>query len=221
MFIELTEILVCPACGPGHGLVAVVQRARERRILEGWLGCPACESRHPIAGGEVRLQGCREPPDGRDASDGQDAPDGRYARGGRREPPRDAAVRIAALLGLHERPGGYVLLGPGLDPAAGGVAGLGEGVEVMALGGGPGAPEEGVTRLRGAPPGALPIASGRLRGMALLGGGEAEVAEAARTLGPGGRLVVLRPGEAVRRVLEGLPLETLAEEAETLVAVRR
>lgn len=74
--------------------------------------------------------------------------------------------------------------------------------------------------LHGVSPGRLPFRSGRLAGVALSGVPEGALAEAARVLGRGGRLVVLGPpADAVERVKE-LSLQVLAAEARGLVARR-
>lgn len=213
MHIELTESLVCPLCHPGQGLVALVEEISERRIRRGALGCPACERRYPIVGGHVRFE----------------APVGGGEEASDRAPSRDAAVTVAALLGLEERDEGIVLLGAGLAGLASEVAGLAPSVEVVALAPSGGASPEpsrpGPTRFHGVAEGRLPFVSGRLRGVALRGGDPAGVREAARALARRGRLAVLRPTAAVSDLLaseggaEGL--EILASEERAAVAVRR
>lgn len=226
MFIELTEILVCPVCRereaeasalPAQGLVARVDRLDGRRVLEGFLGCPHCEVRFPIRGGVVRFAAegtrARRPPAG--PAD-----------------PEEAALLVPALLALQDEAAGYVLLGRGLTAVAGDVAAAAEGVELVALTdsgeeagsyGGVSGPDSGRSRvslLRVEDPARLPLFSGRLRGIALVGGDEPTVREAGRILEPGGRLAILVPSEEAVEAVERGPLRTLAAEPRALVAVR-
>lgn len=201
MHLELSELLACPRCGPGQGLVVSVDRIEDRRVREGWLACPGCDARYPIGRGGIDF--------------GEAAGGGGDSGGG---DPEDA-VRVAALLGLREG-GGVVLLGAGLESAAAGVAELAGGVEVLALSlapDGPAAPR--VTRLLGVRGGALPLHGRRLRGAALAGGSPELLAEAARVVRPGGRVAVLRPTPDLD-VPGELPLRVLAAEAAAIVAER-
>lgn len=257
MFLELTELLVCPACRPAQGLVALVERMEGRRVVEGFLGCAGCEARYPIRSGEVHFGGGavpegaagqaeavrsgREPPAVEDS--GADRPGG-AGRG--RASPEERALLLAALLGLQEGGGGVVLLGRGLARAAAALARLAAGMEVLALADAAREPADGslgagasgsdrgagrTTTLVGVPPDALPLFSGRLRGVALVGGRaddpaadgltEGELGEGVRVLATGGRLAVLRPGAWVARRAAELGMEVLAAEERALVAVRR
>ena len=211
MFIELTELLVCPACRPGQGLVARVDRLEGRRVVEGSLGCPACEARYPIRGGVARF--AREPWPGRSAAAG---------------PPEVAlealTTLLAALLGLEEGGGGYVLVGHGLAAAAPGLRTIAAEREIVALGVPPEAGEETevgrVSWLQGVDPGRLPFFPGRFRGVAFTGGTSVAVEEAIRLLGPRGRLVLLRPAEEDARTVSSGPLEVLASDPRAIVAIR-
>lgn len=246
MFIELTEVLVCPACREreaaegsrpaaaagslsAQGLVARVDRLEGRRVLDGHLGCPHCDARYPIEEGVVRF-----------AATGPDA-------GPDRADPGEAELLVPALLGLQEEASGYVLLGPGLAEAAPRISAAVEGVEVVALAGSEGAPREesGIASREatgdvsregsGSAPGGgrprvsllwvedaahLPLYSGRFRGVALVGGTVSMVGEAVRILAPRGRLAILVPSEEAVRAVEGAPLETLAADPRAIVAAR-
>jgi len=92
--IELTELLCCPRCGPPHGLIALVDRMEERRILDGRLDCPMCEARHAILEGVVYLD-----------------PDLDRAVQGTADLPTDAATIAAALLGPPDGPETLLLAG--------------------------------------------------------------------------------------------------------------
>lgn len=224
MRVELTEVLACPVCLPDEqGLVAVVDLREGERMREGYLGCPRCETRFPVRGGDVHF-GSREA--------------GEAAPGEGEADPERRAVEVGALLGLTGEAGGYVLLGPGLGAAAALLARAVASVEVLALGPGPpaGGPPAGgeafrggrtpaageagerPTRLLTGRPTPLPVRSSRLRGVALRTADAAAVAEAARALGPGGRLVLFGPEETAVRAVEASALRVLAAEERALVA---
>lgn len=272
MLLDLSEVFVCPVCRPTQGLVVLVDEIRDRRVLRGHLGCPACDARYPVERGTLRFDavtagggdgaateaatgeadgagGAPPGPAPGDAADADDAPAAAGAaellRGVSR---REAAVRLAALLGLPEAEGPFLLF-PALADLADPLAGTAEDEEVLALapadrpgasggaarGGRPGEAGDadasgpasqdvgpaGVTRVHGAPPGDLPLFSGRLGGAALMAGPAEHVEEAARVLREGARLVVLEPDREARDAVGGTPLELVAEEARALVAVRR
>ena len=220
MFIELTEILVCPACRTegadeyAQGLVAVVQSRSERRVVEGWLGCPQCEARYPIRGGLVHFSD-EEPEAAPSAIE------------------TERALQAAALLGAHEA-AGYLVLGRGLDAIAEPLSRLAPGCEVVAVGclgvvPGPGGTSRRVSRLQGTVEEALPFRSGSISGIALREPDRSVLMEALRVLRPAGRLVVFGPerlppagdsrsGLAAVEGIEGL--EVVAKEEHVLVAVR-
>ncbi|MGH7444651.1 MAG: Trm112 family protein, partial [Longimicrobiales bacterium] len=111
MYILLTDILTCPRCGPEFGLILLADRMEERRVLAGVLGCANCREHYPITGGYGAF-GSGWPIE-------TDAPND------------DAAVRLAALLGVTEGPGFVLLVGA---PAthAGALADMIPGLEVVA-----------------------------------------------------------------------------------------
>ncbi len=207
MFIELAEILICPACRSGSedslsGLVAVVDDLRDRRVMEGWLGCPACRARYSIRDGVVRFGPASASPFLEDP---------------------ELGLRAAALLALHERPG-YVLTGQGLESIGGELAGFAAEAEVVALSTGAAHPGV-VSRLIGVVDDGLPFRPGTVTGAALLDAGPGSLDEAARVLRPAGRLVVFQPSRLsatgqVEAALRAAGLEPLAVEAEAVVAVR-
>lgn len=220
MLLDLSESLACPRCGPPRGLVVLVDRMEGRRVRDGRLDCPACESRFPLRAGAIRFDlagGTAETPTGTaEAPAGPASPDGRDDG----EPAEDA-VAAAALLGIrHGR--GVVVTGPGFVPA-GELSRLCGGCEVVRLAG-PGAATEdaagaAVTTVVGASADALPLLSGRALGVVLVAPVPAELHEAARVLVPGGRLVVLRPSGSGSP--DDPPFETLATDPRALVARRR
>ena len=207
MHILLTDLLTCPRCGPGFGLILLGDRIENRRVLEGVLGCPNCRERYPVRKGFGDL---RAPPRSSLPAVLPPAP----------ADDEETVTRVAALLGVREGPGYLVLAGP-VARAAPALAGLLERVEVVTM-----APElrewkeeEGVSRLTASP--GLPFQSRRIRGVFLDGpSGASFLEEAVRVVGPGGRIVV-RGGEGGgRKTLEEGGLEVLVEEEETVVAVR-
>jgi len=203
MHILLTDILSCPRCGPGFGLVLLADRVEERRVLEGRLGCPNCREQYPVHGGalDARLPG--EAP----SAEPEAAP----------EDP-GAAVRLAALLGLAEARGTVLVAGPGAALAPE-IAALVPELEVVALASEPEDGEErpGVSRV--ASGAALPFRSGTLRGVALTGGADpARLAEAARVLQPGARLVVERAPAGTAQTIAALGAQVMLEQEGTVVA---
>lgn len=207
MYLPLTDLLTCPRCGPDHGLILLANRIEDRRVLEGTLGCPRCHARFPVVDGFADLRVDSTVP-------------------GRGEPPiaaaedREAAIRMAALLGLAEGVRYVLVVGPGVAHAPG-VAALVEGVEVIACAEAVRGwdEEHGVSRL--AADGTLPFASGMLGGVALTGPGSADLLEeAARVLARAGRLLLEPAPEGAVERLEGLGLALLAQEGEVVVATR-
>lgn len=83
MFIPLVDILRCPTVHEETWLVASIDRAHERDIVEGMLGCPSCFAEYPIRDGVVVF----------DAK----APDTAYGA-----PSDEDAVRLAAALDLTD-----------------------------------------------------------------------------------------------------------------------
>lgn len=234
---------MCPACRPGQGLVARVDQLEGRRVVEGFLGCPNCEARYPIREGVVRFEdegaspGAGEPPG--DPSEtatvvaalmGLEKNGSGYvllghglARVAGLVASLAEGVEVVALARAGEAPGRARAPGPGVDVPGSGADAKGPGADAP----GPGAegPEEEqgggrASLLEGCDPDRLPLFSGRFRGVALTGGTGPAVEEAARLLGPRGRLVVLAPSEEARRAAAEGPLEVVASDARALVAVR-
>lgn len=216
MQIELSEILTCPDCRSPQGLIVLVDELDdEGRVRDGDLGCSRCQRRYPIRDGVVDLLG----------GGGSGEPE-RVAEGdGGRPSPRELAAEIGGLLDLRSA-SGPVVLGHGLAPAAGPLAGLLEGVSLLALAeeavaeqeAGDGAADSFTLVL--APAGRLPLLTGKAEGVALWKPGPGVLEDARRALAPGGRLALLRPGEEARRELEGSGLEVLASEERAAVARR-
>ncbi len=216
MHLALTDILTCPRCGPPFGLILLAEDVRERRVLEGVLGCANCRERYPVRGGFAELRWPRG-----EATPGQpfagDAPAG-AAPGG-----APVAERLAALIGMGGSGGGErsfsLVLGPGAGAAAA-MAGLVPGAEVVVADpSSAGWPElSGVSRMAVAA--ALPFADRSVRGVALTAGSDPGLLEdAARVLNPMGRLLVEEAGAEVEARLVAAGLRVVAREGSTLVAV--
>jgi hypothetical protein len=80
---------------------------------------------------------------------------------------------------------------------------------------------ERVTRIVGVDGSDLPIFSGRIGGVALLGGPAGAVDEAVRVLRTGGRVAVVDPDAGVLDAAEELGVEVAARDDRALVGVRR
>lgn len=205
MHILLTDVLACPRCGPEFGLVLLADRVEDRRVLEGRLGCPNCREQFPVVRGALDARppaertGMAEAPASTDDAD------------------PDAAVRLAALLGLADARGTVLIAGPGaaLAPA---VAALVDELEVVALVAGPGSEGErpGVSRI--AAGAALPFRGRTLRGVALTGGAGLPLEEALRVLQPGARLVVEGAPAGTAAALSSLGARVMLDQEGTVVA---
>lgn len=204
MHLELTQILVCPHCGPPNGLIAFVDRMEERRIVEGRLDCPLCERRHAVRDGMVLLG---------------DAAEEGAGVGGPEAADEHPAPTAAALLGPPEGPE-ILLLAGGAQFLAPAIADLRPEAAVVTLGPGstgrhprvyPVMPSRGGEH--------LPFRPGTFGGAVLTGDRSDLVAEVAPTLAAGARLVVLAPRGA--RPDRSVPsLRELAADSRAWVGVR-
>lgn len=62
MFIPLVDTLRCPNQHDETWLVASIERAEERDIKQGLLGCPSCYAEYPVVDGIVRFDDAERPP---------------------------------------------------------------------------------------------------------------------------------------------------------------
>lgn len=205
MYLPLTDLLVCPRCGPDHGLILLADEISDRRVLAGALGCPRCRERYPVVEGFVDLRVDPVPAAVEAVAAAED---------------REAAIRLAALLGLAEGIAYTLLVGPSVVHAPA-LAELIEGLEVVACseslrGWGE---ERGVSRLAAGQ--LLPFRTYSMGGVAMTGHDSAGLlAEAARVLSPAGRMLWEPvPVDAEAR-LTGVGLRVVAREGEVLVAAR-
>ena len=201
MHILAVDILICPRCGPGFGLVLLADRIQNRRVMEGRLGCANCREQYPVAGGFGDL---------------------RYPLGGPR-PDRalavaeqEDAVRTAAMLGVGQGPGWFLLVGSAAA-AAEPISDLIPDLELLGAETGLWSwPERpGISRLAAAD--RLPFATGSVRGIAWNEKTASPLEEAVRVLAPGGRLVATGGTDLGTR-LELLGLRALLNENGTVVA---
>ncbi|MCY3698470.1 MAG: hypothetical protein OXH46_02365 [Gemmatimonadetes bacterium] len=237
MFLELAEVLDCPDCEASAGLVAFVDRAASRRVVEGRLGCPLCEIEVPIHRGTMRFDlsdaarrtapGAAAAPPAATALEATAAPAGSAG-----EAAPDAALRLAALLGVSDRAGMAVLLGPGLAACAPAIARLGDRLEVLVWLPDPGedatsaavAIEDlvvGVDPLLGAAPDRWPIRSAALHGIALCAPLTLQLSEITRCARPGARLVVEAPTPPDLDSLAGSEFAEIASDRTVWVGERR
>ncbi|WP_420633678.1 hypothetical protein [Candidatus Palauibacter sp.] len=225
MFIELAEVLDCPDCRSSAGLVAFVDRAEARRVIEGRLGCPLCEIEVPIRGGTMRfdLSGAA-----RRASEAVSAA-GSVPAPPPPSPAAETALLIGALLAVTGRAGMVVLLGPGPAAHAARVAHMGDRLEALAWLDDAGESTvtkiedlaAGVDPLRGAAPDGWPVRSGALHGVAMAGPVALSLSEAERCARPGARLVVTSPTPADLDSLAGSGFHELAADPTAWVGERR
>lgn len=205
MNVLLTDLLTCPRCGPGYGLILLVDHAESHRVLEGSLGCANCSLRYAVRGGFADLRGGGAgQPDRLPPEPGADA---------------EAAYRLAALMGVSEGPGFVLVVGPGAGLASG-LAELLPELEVVAVAGSLESQGEtrGISRL--AYRGQLPFRTGSMRAVALTGEASSALEEGARVLAGGGRLVLEPAPAGVAERLRSLGLEVVAADSGTVVAAR-
>ena len=207
MYILLTDRLICPRCGPGHGLILMASRIENRRVLDGELGCSNCREQYPVRDGFADLRPRPAAP--------LEAPD---------QPPepgeRERALRLAALMGAPEGPGFALIVGGDarLAPA---IADMIEQLEIVASYAPLAAWSErtGVSRVATGP--RLPLTRGAMRAVALTGpAGDVSLEDAARVVSPVGRIVLdPAPADAESR-LEAVGFEIAASQEATIVAKR-
>ena len=198
MHLLITDQLTCPTCGPGYGLILLADRVEGRRVYEGRLGCANCERKYMVSAGIASFTEAEAPTVRPMAVD---------------------AIRLAALLGVGEGPAQLLMIG-GFDDVAPIVADMIADVEVIVANSGPIASAErmGVSKLR--IDAALPLHDRSMRGVALDGALTHLVTEAARVCALAARVVVIEATATTRAAVTGSGLHIVADEADTIVAVR-
>jgi len=208
MHILLTDVLTCPRCGPDFGLILLADRLEDRRVMEGRLGCANCREQYPVRNGAVDVRIPGTAPDAEPSPADAEVGDA-----------QEAAVRLAALLGLADARGTVLMAGPGAA-LAGHLAALLPELQVVAFTPAPGdrAAAPGVTPMAGSLA-RLPFRGGKLRGVALTGGAqEGELAEGLRVLQTGARLVVENAREGTADALGRLGAQVMLDQEGTVVA---
>ena len=200
MNLQLTDQLTCPRCGPEYGLILLADRVEARRVYEGRLGCAKCRTHFVVKDGVADLV-VGEPADG--AVDVDTDPS-----------------RLAALMGVTEGPAMLLLLGA-FERAAEEISARLEDIELVVAHGAIQAGDEriGVSRIRIGE--MIPLRDGGMRAVAVANGSDAaQVRGAARVCALAARVVITNISDEVRASLPQLGLHVLAEQGETLVAVR-
>jgi hypothetical protein len=170
----------------------------DRRIIEGRLGCPICESQYPIHGGIADLRteptAVQEP-----------------------ETRPYTALELAALMGVTQGPG-FALLSGGMPTLAAELAETVADLEWIELGRSFAARPEraGVNRLS-VNNGIVPLRAGTVRGAIVLDRGRS-LRDIVRSLRPAARLVLAQPDDAAIAELNDLGMRTLVRNDALLVA---
>jgi hypothetical protein len=169
MFVELLEKLRCPNEHEPSPLIATASLTENRHIIEGTLGCPVCHAEFEVHEGALNLGGSFIQPMLRpDALSDENM------------------MRTAALLGLDERGGLYVL-----DFISSyftsGLAELSPASRFIALSGNAGIP--GASAVIIGHGDGIPLAAGCARGIVLDSTAPKLLRSAVQVLAPGGRLV--------------------------------
>jgi len=171
MFVEIVDALRCPRAHEESWLVLAAQRTEDRHVLEGTLGCPVCHATYPIHDGIADFSST--PPRDRPIVDAALT-----------LPPAD---HLAAMLGLGDALGFVVLVGA-WGTRAGELLEQLDAPPLLLV-----EPPAGITMghgLSGVRAGAaLPLASGAARAVATDAEDPTRVADAARAIRVGGRLV--------------------------------
>jgi uncharacterized protein YbaR (Trm112 family) len=204
----LTDRLTCPRCGPRFGLILLAHRMEDRVVDEGVLGCANCRDNFPIVRG---LGDLRAPPRG-DLGGGFVGEPSAAAE--------EPGARLLAQLGIQGGPGTVALVGEPARAAREVAATLRE-IHVAAID--PDLvhwPEANrVSRIVAAP--GLPFFDATLRAVAIDGRLDPTwLAEAARVVAPGGRVVVSHAPDDTAAALERARLRVIVSDLETVVAAR-
>ena len=210
MHLVLTDLLVCPKCGPDAGLIVLAEQLSNRRILEGALGCPVCREQYRIRAGLADLR-----------TDTSPLPESRSVAGAGAEQEGDnEALRLAAYLGLRDGRGYALLLGEagwhGRE-----IGRMLPGLELIVINGGvqEQSEAEGVNRLLADT--MVPLRERSMRGVVAGAGTEgALLQDVLRVLAVGGRMVVSRALADAEAVARAGSVNELARDADHIVLTR-
>jgi uncharacterized protein YbaR (Trm112 family) len=198
MNLLLTDLLDCPKCLAGIGLILLADRVDGRRVHEGQLGCPQCRTKYRVRDGVVDF--IDSDPAAARASISVDA------------------LEIAALMGLTEGPATVLLLG-GLERAADEIARMLQDVQVVVAHAGAthSSEHDAVSVLRAN--GIIPLRNGSVRAV-VIGGDGVGLKEAMRVCGLAGRIIVQGPDDEVIGAVQQSGFRILAKDPQRVVAVR-
>jgi uncharacterized protein YbaR (Trm112 family) len=178
MFLELAELLACPAEHEPTYCVVTSDEMHERRVVRGAVGCPVCEAEYPVVDGVVQF--------------GTDPLLGSSSRADDltvEEMPQPSDVH--SLLGL-DGPGGYVILLGSVARMAAELSHAMQGIHFVGVNAPPEVAESDILSLLSSER-KIPLRSGSVRG-AVVGreySREPWLTEGARVLLKGRRLVVV------------------------------
>jgi uncharacterized protein YbaR (Trm112 family) len=230
MHILLTDRLACPRCGPEFGLVLLAHEVRDRRVLEGDLGCPNCREVYPVREGFADLRPPPRSPPGPGRSPvrrGWKGSAGGLRWPTRREEPAMPLIRLRRRSCGGRSPGRHGRAGHASPEGSRRPARESLGGAHRAGGGGghgPGAPRSQRRRRRESAVlgrGRIPFYSGSFRGVVLSGDvGEMDVEEGCRVVAPLSRLVILGAGPEMTARVRALGLSVLLEQDGVLAAAR-
>lgn len=235
MNVTLVDHLVCPRCGPPHGLLLLAHDVRDRRVREGEFGCANCRDRFPVSNGFGDL---RPPPRGAGQEGGAGADELAGGAGVAGEEPSgrelgaesapERALRLAAAVGVTRGPG-LIVVADGHRGEAPHLAKLVRGIEVLVVGwggrglaaggaGDGGDGNDGVSVFVTGP--RLPLRDGTVRGVVADGAsGEGMWDEGRRVLVAGGRIVITAATREAREWVRGAGLGVVLDEGGMVVGV--
>jgi uncharacterized protein YbaR (Trm112 family) len=194
MHLLLTDVLDCPQCLEGAGLILLAGRVEGRTVHEGDLGCPLCRRKYPVRNGIAEF--------GPGAESSVEAGD-------------DAAM-MAALLGVSEPPATILLIGRYARQAEA-LAGMVDGMQVVVAD----AATQQVTHPNVSVltiADVVPLRARTVRGVWL--SDPQHMREAARVCALASRMVVNGVTPYTSADVESLGFRTMAQDADRLVAVR-
>jgi uncharacterized protein YbaR (Trm112 family) len=196
MNLLLTDLLDCPRCRGGAGLILLADRVEGRVVHEGQLGCPQCRSKFAVREGVAHF--------GDSALGAESSSDG-------------GAEEIAALLGVTEAPATLVLIGD-YGAQAARIAEMIDGVQLVVAGGVHAVSHPNVSFIEVDEQ--LPLRDRTARGVWHGGDAGLPLREAARVCALASRFVLRGVMDSAAGELEPLGFRVAAQDATRLVAVR-
>jgi uncharacterized protein YbaR (Trm112 family) len=200
MNLQLTDILTCPRCREGGGLILLADRVDGRRVLAGQLGCPNCRARYAVVDGVAQFGDTAVP-----RPQSSDMPD---------------AALVAALLGVTEGPAQLLVIGP-YEQFAEELAALLTDVEIVIASSSAiaTAEVEGVSRMQIGD--RIPLRDGSMRGVLISGRDAAMITEAVRVIALAARVVLIDATTTAHAALAAEGVHIVAKQDDKVVAVRQ